>query len=190
MKKSLALTAVLFVLLGLFYYSKVETPVRVEQMKKEYWFVLNRKSNKEFLFFGEPGNKESSALVKVFAVKSGIPNQRPTPLPQLLGRDYWRIIKKEESLNNPETSPYFLTLDIPVPEGPPFGPEPYLECGGQCNWELPGAFGLHGVNGDPERLAENNPGSSGCIRHSDKDISYIYNLLDVNEGIRYYINDV
>ena len=68
---------------------------------------------------------------------------------------------------------------------------PYTECNGQCNWILPGAFGLHGVNGDLSRLSIENPGSSGCIRHSDEDITYLYNNLDPQkEEIRYYIEDI
>jgi lipoprotein-anchoring transpeptidase ErfK/SrfK len=129
-------------------------------------------------------------LLKTFSVKTGIPEERPTPLPQLVGRDYWLITDKASSKDNPETAPYFLTLNIPAPESSPYGPSPYDECNGQCNWILPGAFGLHGVNGDKTKLAEENPGSSGCIRHTDEDITYLYNLLDLRkEKVRYYIED-
>ncbi len=170
--------------------SKV-SEVSEETEVKNYWFILHRKSNKEILFYGEPGNKENSALVKVFDVKTGIPGQRPTPLPSLLGQDYWLITGKYEEFLNPETAPYFLTLNIPVTDELPFGPVPYLECHGQCSWELPGAFGLHGNNGDDEKLATTNPGSSGCIRHSAGDITYLYNLLDPEKSqVRYYIDDV
>lgn len=48
------------------------------------------------------------------------------------------MIDKVEAVDNPETAPYFLTLDIPVSDEEPFGPAPYLECDGQCNWVLPG----------------------------------------------------
>ena len=143
------------------------------------------------MYYGEPGDKDKSQLVKVFNVKSGIPGERPTPLPNLLGQGYWLITAKFETPDNPETAPYFLTLNIPVTEEAPFGPQPYLECNGQCNWEIPGAFGLHGNNGDPEKLAESNPGSSGCVRHSYEDITYLYNLLNPEiEQLRYYIDDV
>lgn len=167
-------------------------PIRVhiinENLKNqgEHWLILERGSNKEFLYFGVPGDKENSELIKEFKVKSGIPGERPTPLPSYLGKKYWKIVKKYPSSENPETAPYFLELDIPVEDGF-FGPVPYTECNGQCSWELPGYFGLHGINGDKQRLSVDNPGSSGCIRHTDEDIAYLYNLLDVDEGVRYYI---
>jgi hypothetical protein len=155
-----------------------------------YWFLLMRKSNKEYLYSGSPGDKSKSVLIKTFTVKTGIPGQRPTPLPSLVGRKYWIITDKKDSSNNPETSPYFLTLNIPF-NTESFGPEPYLECGGQCNWILPGSFGLHGVNGDNNRLSADDPGSSGCIRHSNEDITYLYKLLDPkHQEIRYYIVDI
>lgn len=155
-----------------------------------YWFLLHRKSQKEYLYKGVPGDPNRSRLLKTFTVKVGIPGERPTPLPKLAGREYWRIIDKLEQFDNPETSPYFLTLDIPVPSEEPFGPSPYMECNGQCNWVLPGDFGLHGVASDSSRLSPENPGSSGCIRHTDEDITYLYHLLDPKkEEIRYYIED-
>lgn len=158
--------------------------------KNDYWFVLHRKSQKEELLQGEPGNREKSRVIKTFTVKTGRPGERPTPLPQLLGRDYWLITKKQPEPNNPETAPYFITLDVPAPSGAPYGPEPYLECNGQCDWVRPGDFGLHGIAGVPERLTKADPGSSGCIRHTDEDITYLYNLLDPEKGeIRYYIED-
>lgn len=84
-----------------------------------------------------------------------------------------------------------MSLDIPISEEAPFGPRPYLECDGQCNWELPGKFGLHGVGGDNRRLSMDDPGSSGCVRHKDEDIRYLYNLLDPGKSeIRYYVEDV
>lgn len=156
-----------------------------------YWFVLHRKSNVEFLYLGEPGVKDRSTFVRAFKVKSGVPGEKPTPLPELLGRDYWLITDKMENFDNPETAPYFLTLDIPISEEEPYGPVPYGECNGQCNWILPGAFGLHGVNGDSNRLLSLDSGSSGCIRHSDEDITYLYNILDPDSSdIRYYIRDI
>lgn len=168
-----------------------ESEASKESNVEKYWFVLHRKSNLEYLYLGEPGVEDKSLLVKVFIVKTGIPGERPTPLPQLVGREYWLVTSKTKVEDNPETAPYFLTLNIPVTEDPPFGPQPYLECDGQCNWELPGAFGLHGNNGDPEKLSDSNPGSSGCIRHTSEDITYLYNLLDPeNSQVRYYIDDI
>lgn len=153
----------------------------------EHWMLLERGENREYLYLGVPGDKEQSKLVKEFVVKTGMPGQRPTPLPLFFGKEYWKIVKKYPSYENTETAPYFLELDIPVEDGF-FGPVPYPECNGQCSWEVPGYFGLHGVNGDASRLSTEDPGSSGCIRHKDEDIAYLYNLLDVNEGVRYYIN--
>lgn len=162
-----------------------ETPI-----KKEYWFLLHRKSNKEEFFLGVPGDKDKSTVVKTFTVKTGIPGERPTPLPKLVGRDYWIITEKHPEPDNPETAPYFMTLNIPAPSEPPYGPKPYEECNGQCDWVKPGNFGLHGIGGDPERLSQDNKGSSGCIRHRDEDITYLYNLLDVEKNeIRYYVED-
>lgn len=161
------------------------------ESKNSYWFELHRKSNKETLYFGVPGETENSKLVKEFMVKTGKPGERPTPLPQLLGRDYWLLTAKREALINPETAPYFLVLDIPISDQVPFGPVPYEECGGQCNWQVPGEFGLHGVGGDNSKLSEENEGSSGCIRHADEDITYLYELLNPSqEEIRYYIKDI
>lgn len=161
------------------------------ETKEQYWFVLHRKSNKEYFYKGVPGDAKKSTLLKTFTVKTGVPGEKPTPLPQLVGREYWRIVDEMESFDNPETAPYFLVLDVPIPEEEPYGPEPYLECDGQCNWELPGYFGLHGIASDESKLAAENPGSSGCIRHTDKDITYLYNLLDPKkEEIRYYIFDI
>jgi len=160
-----------------------------------YWFLLHRKSNVEYLFFGTKGDRENSRLIRQFTVKTGVPGEKPTPLPKMLGEEYWVITKKEPS-DNPETSPYFLALNIPVTDEPPFGPVPYEECkgdlgSGQCDWELPGEFGLHGTGGDSSKLSESDEGSSGCIRHSDSDISYLYELLDPQSGeIRYYIEDL
>jgi hypothetical protein len=182
-------------LLAVFFYitaQKQTTSKVLEEQQENYWFVLHRASNKEYLYKGIPGNKEKSEVIKVFTVKSGIPGERPTPLPQLVGREYWLLVEKHPELESPETAPYFITLDVPVPSGEPYGPQPYLECGGvQCNWSLPGAFGLHGVNGDLTRLSDENVGSSGCVRHSDEDITYLYNLLDFSQGgIAYYIEDI
>src|SRR3989344_9586887 len=111
------------------------------QTKNSYWLLLYRKSNIEFLYYGYSGNVHNSILLKIFKVKTGIPGERPTPRPELLGRKYWLVTDKLESKDNPETAPYFLTLDIPVSETEPFGPQPYLECSDpysgevkQCNW--------------------------------------------------------
>ena len=165
--------------------------------KNSHWFLLHRKSNREFLYFGASGDINNSRLVREFQVKTGNSSSSPTPLPKLLGRDYWLIVSKENSADNPETAPYFLQLDIPVSDQWPYGPVPYEEClddlgnKTQCDWDLPGYFGLHGVNGNSLKLAEEDPGSSGCIRHSDSDITYLYNLLNPkNQEIRYYIEEI
>ena len=171
--------------------------VMSQTKKVQYWFVLHRKSEIEYLYKGVAGVVENSTLVKQFQVNTGVPGKKPTPLPRLLGRDYFLITKKFETKDIPETAPYFLEFDIPVPSDPPYGPAPYLECtlspgeagNGQCDWEIPGPFGLHGINGDEARLVDE--GSSGCIRHRDDDITYLYNLLEpTNEEIRYYIEDI
>jgi hypothetical protein len=164
---------------------------QITPQKQSHWFLLQRKSNKEYLYTGIPGEILKSHLLRTFDVKTGIPGERPTPLPQLAHREYWIIIDKKDSSDNPETAPFFLTLDIPGIDKEPYGPTPYTECNGQCNWVLPGSFGLHGVHGDISRLAKENPGSSGCIRHSDADIMYLYHLLNPqSEEIRYYIQDI
>lgn len=171
------------------FQSKEVTSQRPEQ---KYWFDLHRKSQVELLYLGTPGDRTGSRLIKAFQVKVGMEG-RPTPLPQLFGREYWLITKKYETPDIPETAPYFIELDVPHTEEYPFGPSPYLECGleknEQCNWELPGPFGLHGINGDLTRLDSTNLGSSGCIRHRDEDITYLYNLLDTNQEIRYYVQN-
>lgn len=159
---------------------------------QSYWFLLHRASNREELYRGTPGSVSGSTLVKSFNVKTGRPGERPTPLPQLVegyGKNYW-VIKEKHPETATETAPYFMTLNTPA-DAPYFGPTPYTECGGeQCNWVTSGAFGLHGVDGDNSRLSADNPGSSGCIRHTNEDITYLYNLLDPqNSEIRYYIED-
>lgn len=159
--------------------------------QESYWLMLHRKSNVEYLYKGVPGDESQSELVRTFKVKTGIPGQRPTPLPHLLGREYFILIGKMATPQDPETAPYFLTLDIPVSDYEPYGPIPYVECEGQCSWTIPGFFGLHGVGGDSSKLSKEDPGSSGCVRHSDEDITYLYNTLDPNrEEIRYYIYDI
>lgn len=172
-----------------FFRKKSEPQVLSAETSQQYWFVLHRASNKEFLYLGEPGNIDRSELVKEFTVKTGVPGERPTPLPQLVGREYW-ILTGKRPTENPESAPYFLTLDVPYTLEPPYGPEPYLECDGQCDWVTPGDFGLHGINGNLEKLSEENPGSSGCIRHTDEDITFLYNLLDPEQQeIRYYVEE-
>jgi len=194
-KKIFALFAFIFILLSVFLYkgdtSTKSLGVLSSNVKPSYWLLLHRKSNIEYLFQGLPGEKDKSTLVKTFTVKTGIPGQSPTPLPRLLGKEYWIITNKEDSSENLETAPYFLTLDIPVTDDYPFGPTSYNECSGQCDWQMPGYFGLHGVNGNEQKLSSEDPGSSGCIRHFDEDIIYLYNLLnpEVNE-VRYYIEDI
>jgi hypothetical protein len=178
------------VIIGTMLHLK-KTPA-VQKPNEAYWFMLHRKSQKELFYRGVPGDASHSSLLKTFTVKTGIPEERPTPLPQLVGRKYWLVIEKADSFENPETSPYFLTLNIPAPDEEPYGPTPYNECRGeQCSWVLPGAFGLHGIASDSSRLSPENPGSSGCIRHRDEDITYLYNRLNPKiEEIRYYIEDI
>lgn len=201
MKKKILTYLLAFILLGFvllvsgsqFLSTSSNKEIKLEMLgasEIRYWFLLKRKSNIEEFYQGVPGDIPKSTLVKTFKVKVGIPGERPTPLPQLLGREYWILTKKAPS-ENPETSPYFLTLNVPTSEEEPFGPVPYLECNGQCNWVTPGEFGLHGTGGNSGKLSESDPGSSGCIRHSDQDITYLYNLLNPeNEEIRYYIKDI
>ena len=188
--------AFLLILLGLFFgllhlMKPKAPPVVLGEQAKSYWLLLHRKSNIEYFWYGVPGDKEKSTLLKTFSVKTGIPNERPTPLPQLLGREYWVITGKRETPESLETAPYFLTLDIPTSLEPPYGPTPYLECEGQCDWVVFGEFGLHGTAGNPDKLSTDDPGSSGCIRHTDADITYLFETLDPeNEEIRYYIEDI
>lgn len=193
-KKKLLFITFFIIALGLAGFAEARThffpPPEPVKKQSDYWFVLHRKSQTEQLYQGIPGDKGKSQLVKTFQVKTGRPGERPTPLPQLMGREYWIITEKHPEPDNPETAPYFITLDVPAPEDPPYGPTPYLECDGQCDWILPGDFGLHGIAGNPEKLSEDDPGSSGCIRHTDEDITYLYNILEPEkEEIRYYIED-
>lgn len=192
MKKKLVLLIILLIpLLGLFSFEKPKSDNETITPKKSHWLMLHRKSSKEFLYFGILGDANNSKLLRKFQVKPGIAGKSPTPLPSLLGRDYWLIVKKESSAENPETAPYFLQLDIPATDEWPYGPVPYEECDGQCDWVLPGYFGLHGIGGNSLKLAQSDPGSSGCVRHSDKDITYLFNLLNPEkEEIRYYIEDI
>lgn len=166
------------------------THVSLAAEENQFWFLLKRSQNIEYLYYGIPEDATNSRLLKTFFVKTGIPHVRPTPLPQLVGRNYWLITKKYPD-DNPETAPYFLELNIPGVESEPYGPVPYTECNGQCNWILPGNFGLHGVNGDLSRLGPDNAGSSGCIRHTDEAITFLYQLLEPSKDeIRYYIMDI
>lgn len=172
-------------------------PGTTEEAEKSYWFVLHRQSLREELYFGIPGNFEDSGAPKrVFDVRVGLPGKKPTPLPQLHGKDYWLITAKKPA-NSDETRPYFLTLNIPY-DSEFAGPEDYYECGPsgneQCDWIVPGEFGLHGINGVTGRIdgtaPENTRWSSGCVRHYDDDITYLYNLLDpYSNEIRYYVQD-
>lgn len=202
MKKKLLILFVLIIVLipvlSLLIYSKQE--IKSEQIvtpKTSYWLMLHRKSSIEILYEGVPGDTNNSKIVRKFQVKTGA-FWSPTPLPKLLGRQYWKIIKKESSKENPETAPYFLQLDIPATEEWPYGPVPYEECKDiytgepiQCDWILPGYFGLHGISGNPSKLTEDDWGSSGCIRHKDEDITYLFNLLDPEKKeIRYYVTDI
>lgn len=201
--KSFGIKIILLLLLLLPYYwafnsapNESEILAFSATINETHWLVLNRDMGKEYVYYGIPGNKEKSELLKEFDVKTGA-FWSPTPLPELLGRDYWLIVDKTSSEGNSETAPYFLQLDVPVEDEWPYGPVPYTECKDiysgepiQCDWVIPGYFGLHGINGDPEKLSDEDFGSSGCIRHRDEDITYLYNLLDPqNEEIRYYIEN-
>lgn len=194
MYKRFALIFFLLLILLPFVFLKSQPPVREEKVtveKESYWFMLHRKSNKEYLYKGKAGDIHNSQLVRTFQVKTGVPGKSPTPLPKLLGKDYWIITNKQSSIDNPETAPYFIALDIPSGSEWPYGPVPYNECDGQCDWVLPGYFGLHGTGGNSSKLSKEDPGSSGCIRHSDSDITYLYNILTPEkEEIRYYIEDI
>lgn len=194
--KRLALIGIfIWICIAGFVYAKMTerggAPTPTPAPRRAYWIMYHRKSNIEFLYHGIPGQKVDSTLLKTFKVKGGAPGKKPTPLPQLAGRGYWLITDKLEAFDNEETSPYFLVLDVPIPSIFPYGPEPYLECDGQCDWEVPGYFGLHGINGDPSRLSAENEGSSGCVRHRDEDITFLYHLLDPKrDPVRYYIQDI
>jgi hypothetical protein len=185
------LIAILIVAFVAYLFIPQKRPAIKKSVTAEsYWFMLHRKSNRELLYRGISGDATRSVLIKTFPVKTGVPGKKPTPLPSLLKKEYWVLTEKLDAHDNTETGPYFLTLNVPFTEEEPFGPTPYLECNGQCNWELPGAFGLHGTGDDPTRLSTENPGSSGCIRHSNEDIAYLYNLLDLTQEVRYYIQDI
>ncbi|HLL60780.1 MAG TPA: hypothetical protein VK338_03615, partial [Candidatus Nitrosocosmicus sp.] len=109
MLKTLTIITIIFsvtIFSSLFYSkNKTEELLTNKPTTKSYWFILHRKSNQEMLYHGNPGDIEHSKLIKTFKVKTGIPGKRPTPLPHLLGREYWIIIKKERVENNPETAP-------------------------------------------------------------------------------------
>lgn len=189
------LALLLLVVAGVAVYNKTAVPqiiaTKSAEIDSSYWLLLHRKSNVEFLYFGVPGDRAHSEVIKQFKVKVGITGKFPTPLPQLMGKDYWILTDKLEAFDNPDTSPYFLTLDVPTTGEYPFGPEPYLECNGQCDWKTIGYFGLHGINNNMDKLSDNDPGSSGCVRHEDSDIAYLYNLLNPKTSqIRYYIKDI
>ena len=143
-KKIIVATIFLAIFVTSFFFVRQKKTDRQETFeglaKSSYWFLLKRKSNIEHLYFGQAGKADKSRLIKTFQVKSGVSNESPTPLPQKLGRHYWRLIEKLDAKDNTETAPYFLTLDIPVSEEEPYGPSPYLECNGQCNWTLPRYF--------------------------------------------------
>lgn len=193
LKRFLPIVFSLLILVALFSFLIKNEEKNLSNVNKGgqiHWFLLDRKSGQEELYYGLSGEKENSRLIKTFAVKTGVPGKSPTPLPSLLGKDYWVLVDEWQETENSETGPYFLQLNIDAPSQWPYGPVPYLECDGQCDWVKPGYFGLHGTGGDPTRLSGQDPGSSGCVRHSDSDITYLYNLLDPkNEEIRYYVQD-
>ncbi|MBI3984535.1 MAG: L,D-transpeptidase [Candidatus Levybacteria bacterium] len=195
MRKKIIILVTLFIALAIFSFLTtlfVQKPVQseIKEIAKHHWFLLHRKSNIEYLYYGTFGDANNSQLLKTFQVKVG-QILSPTPLPQLLGRGYWLLIKKESSSENLDTAPYFLTLDVPSNGEWPYGPTPYLECNGQCDWQMPGYFGLHGINGNLDKLSSEDVGSLGCVRHKDEDITYLYNTLHPEtEEIRYYIVDI
>lgn len=191
----------IILLIPFFWLYTYETPNKAiaeasVNEKTSYWFALHRDQSKEILYSGNPGEVENSQIVREFRVKTGS-TWSPTPLPELMGREYWTIVAKQSSADNPNTAPYFLQLDVPVEDEWPYGPVPYTECideatgeSIQCDWVIPGFFGLHGIGGNPDKLSDSDLGSSGCIRHSDNDITYLYELLDPeNEEVRYYVFD-
>lgn len=109
LKSTLALFFIFILVSGAYFFKTAVADQSKEILsQKNYWFLLHRKSNKEFLYFGEPGKANKSALVKNFDVKTGAAGKRPTPLPQLLGREYWLVVDKIDSKENPETAPYFF----------------------------------------------------------------------------------
>lgn len=189
--RQFAIYLFLVVLLAVLFFFRYDRTPSYQAYSSEYWLLLHRRSNREYLYKGKPGEPGKSRLIREFAVKSGEPGKKPTPLPQLVGRGHWLIIDKLEAKDNPETAPYFLVLDVPIPSEEPFGPKPYTECDGQCNWQVPGYFGLHGVAGDESKMSAEDPGSSGCVRHTDEDITYLYNLFDPKSSpVHYYIEDI
>jgi hypothetical protein len=126
-------------------------------------------------------------------VNPGVDGKSPTPRPDLLGKSYWIITKKEQNQGDAINlmGPDFLVLNIEY-QNEFNGPLGYNECGpsrnGQCFWPTPGEFGLHGTGNTPSRLTDS--GSSGCVRHSNDSITSIYNLLKNESGeIRYYISE-
>lgn len=171
-----------------------------------YWFLLERKSKKETLYQGKPGDRTNSRIIRSFQINPGWPGQTPTPISTKLGIPYWIITTYKTNTADEQKSklgPYFLSLNIPYNDpgnNCPIngvnkncqGPTPYLECpdraNNQCYWPVPGEFGLHGVGNSISRLTDE--GSNGCIRHSNDDITYLYNLLSkYNREIRYYTVD-
>src|SRR5690606_13154546 len=109
MKKVIPLVSVVVLILAGILFTQVQSiskPLSGDDVPKPaYWFMLHRKSNIEYLYLGEPGNQQKSQLIKKFQVKTGIPGERPTPLPELVGREYWVLTDKMEAFNNPETAP-------------------------------------------------------------------------------------
>src|SRR5688572_16212552 len=84
---------------------KVSLQSDQQKVAQNYWFMLHRKSKKEFLYQGIPGDLANSTLVKEFQVNVGIEGQRPTPLPELVGRAYWNLIAEYDTAADPETAP-------------------------------------------------------------------------------------
>lgn len=173
------------------------TTSSTDQNARGYWFQLHRsragKQPTEDLYHGVYGDALNSDHVMTSTVNPGIDGKSPTPRPDLLGKSYWVITKKEQNQGDAINlmGPDFLVLNIDY-QNQYNGPLGYNECGPsrneQCFWPTPGEFGLHGTGDTSSRLTDS--GSSGCIRHSNDAITSIYNLLKNESGeIRYYISE-
>ncbi len=174
-----------------------------------YWFLLNRQKRYEILYKGTPEKITQSQVVKISTINPGSPGDEPTPIPQKLGKKFWSLtgeVRLHPQDSDPtgyeKFGPYFIVLDVPFKNQPDpscnnngttdcYGPVPYKECGPsldqQCNWHTPGEFAIHGNDKlDP-------PGSAGCVRHSNTDITEIYDTLNnakaINSNTRYYAID-
>jgi len=177
----------------------ITAPQPTTSPQDQYWFVLNRQTHREYLYKGEPRNKQDSILIRSMTVNPGVAGKTPTPLPTS-PPGYWTI--NIASVDSPiKDGTHFLILNIPF-ENSKAGPIPYAQCpaepGGQCDWsKTPGAFGLHGSS-DQYPVDRANPngtyGSGGCIRHYYTDIVWLWDTLNATINahkydMRYYIDD-